>query len=104
MPAHLPVPGIQATLKFSLIGRNPQQVTRDDTGQSFDVLEILEEWHNPKRIDLASTEVSAWYLLRAGPVWPGEGEEFVIEVTNYSDRPGWWVTEVQESSCTEDGE
>lgn len=99
---HLPIPGILATLRFRLLGRKPKRVTLD-TGQAWDVREVVDEWQNPDRLDLSRTQVAAWYVLRLGDLYPGDGHpDIEVRVTSYSDRPGWWIELTEETGNRDD--
>jgi hypothetical protein len=39
--------------------------------------------------------LDSWWLLKVyGPLpgQPGQSGRFVMEVSRYADRPGWWIT------------
>lgn len=97
------VPGIVGTLEFRLPLAGPVRLAEDGTGLVWEVFELLDEWRNPPgEWKLFGPVVpTRWFVLRVrGPLSarPREWRQRVVQVTGYSDRPGWWVVQLGEDA------
>jgi hypothetical protein len=61
------------------------------------VTEVLDGWEHPGSPQemLGQATVTRWWQLKvSGPLpgRPAERGEFVMEVSPFGHRPGWWIT------------
>jgi hypothetical protein len=95
--------GISASVKFGRKplgqgdGFEPERVQHDGLGITWHVTKVLDGWEYPGHVSEAygqATVAEWWQLAVSGPLpgQPGESGRFIMKVSRYGDRPGWWVT------------
>lgn len=75
-------------------GLAPIEVTHASAGLRWQVLEVLDHWRHPEKMQAEGPIVTeVWRMRVAGPLpsAPGERGEFVMTARGYADRPYCWV-------------
>jgi hypothetical protein len=76
-------------------GLEPQRVQHAGLGLSWLVTEVLDSWEAEDYVEMrGQPDVTRWWRLKVYGPLPGKPTgtgEFVMEVSAYGDRPGWWI-------------
>jgi hypothetical protein len=95
-------PGVPAFVKFGRVplgqgdSTEPVRVRHAALPLAWHVTRVLDGWEQQPQPPLPgkAAVISWWQLEVSGPLpgQPGERGRFMMEVSRYADRPGWWIT------------